>query len=96
MQLRDIMTVGVVTIGVREPVSAARAEKHRHRIRHLVAVDGIRVAGILSERGLGGLTADEAPSDRTVQDLMTSIGDSWQRPACDQPADVSSGEHIWP
>jgi len=53
MRLRDIMTVGIQTIGPDETASAARTKMKRHRIRHLVVVDGGRVAGIGSERDLG-------------------------------------------
>lgn len=70
MRLRDIMTVGIVTIGVREPASAARAEMRRHRIRHLVVVDDGRVAGVISERDLGSVSG--AGRDRPVQELMTA------------------------
>jgi ribosome-associated translation inhibitor RaiA len=53
MRLRDIMTVGIRTIGPDETASAARTKMKRHRIRHLVVVDGGRVIGIVSERDLG-------------------------------------------
>jgi len=53
MRLRDIMTVGIQTIGPDETASAARTKMKRHRIRHLVVVDDGRVAGIVSERDLG-------------------------------------------
>lgn len=71
MRLRDIMTIGIVTIDLREPATTARAEMRRHRIRHLVVVDGGRVAGIISERDLAGVNGVEARHDRPVQELMT-------------------------
>jgi acetoin utilization protein AcuB len=71
MRLRDIMTVGIVTIDLREPATAAHAQMRRHRIRHLVVVDGGRVAGILSERDLGGDQGVQARPDRPVRELMT-------------------------
>ena len=40
MRLRDMMTVGIQTIGPDETASAARTKMKRHRIRHLVVVDG--------------------------------------------------------
>lgn len=72
MRLRDIMTVGVVTIDVGEAASAARAEMRGHRIRHLVVVEGGRVVGILSERDFGSVGEDAARGDRPVGELMTS------------------------
>jgi CBS domain-containing protein len=71
MRLKDIMTIGIVTIDLREPATAARADMRRHRIRHLVVVEGGRVAGIISERDLGGVNGVEARHDRPVQELMT-------------------------
>jgi CBS domain-containing protein len=59
------MTTGIVTIGPLETVRVARAEMRRHRIRHLVVVDGEDVVGILSERDLGG-------SGGSVQELMSA------------------------
>jgi CBS domain-containing protein len=60
------MTTGIVTIGPLETGRAARAEMRRHRIRHLVVVDGEgSVVGILSERDLGRTGA-------LVQELMSA------------------------
>jgi acetoin utilization protein AcuB len=71
MRLRDIMSVGVVSIGPRESTSAARASMRRHRVRHLVVVDGGRVVGIVSERDFGR-SHGSASRDRTVEDVMTT------------------------
>ena len=54
MRLRDIMSVGVVTVGPEQTAKAALTEMRGHGIRHLVVVDRGRVVGILSERDLGG------------------------------------------
>lgn len=67
MQLREIMRTGVVTIGPTETASAAWSKMKRRHIRHLVVTEDESVAGILSERDLGG--PDD--SGRIVRDLMT-------------------------
>jgi len=66
------MTTGVVTIGLREAASDARAAMRRDRIRHLVVVDGARLAGIISAHDLSGGNGTAGRNDRTVQELMTS------------------------
>jgi acetoin utilization protein AcuB len=65
------MTVGVVTIGPHNSAIDARAEMRRHRIRHLVVVDGGLVVGVISDRDLGAVKVD-AQDGSTVQALMTS------------------------
>jgi len=65
MRLRDVVTADVITIGPHETARAALEEMRRHRIRHLVVVDGASVVGILSERDLGG-------SDESVRKLMST------------------------
>ena len=50
MQLVDMMSAGVTTIGPHESISAARARMRRHHARHLVVVGSGRVVGIVSER----------------------------------------------
>lgn len=44
----------------------------RHRIRHLVVVDGGRVVGIISERDLGRGGGVDAPQDRALRALMSA------------------------
>ncbi|HWR35579.1 MAG TPA: CBS domain-containing protein [Clostridia bacterium] len=67
MQLREIMSTGVVTIDPTEMASAARSRMKRRRIRHLVVTENAGIVGILSERDLGGPLV----RGRTVRDLMT-------------------------
>ena len=71
MRLRDIMTVGIATIDLHEPATPGRAERRRCRISHLAAAGGGRVAGIVSERDVGGELGVEARHDGPVQELMT-------------------------
>jgi CBS domain-containing protein len=72
MRLKDIMSVGVVTVGPDEPAEAAWTTMRRDRIRHLVVVDRARVVGLVSERDLGGRDGKELRKSRTVRDVMTS------------------------
>jgi CBS domain-containing protein len=68
MRLRDIMTVGIRTIGPQESANAARTKMKRYRIRHLVEVDNARVIGIISQRDLGrtGSRVDQLMSTDVV------------------------------
>lgn len=70
MRLRDVMSVDVVTVRADDPASVARATMRRHRIRHLVVVEGERLVGIVSERDLGGTRGAASRRDRAVRDLM--------------------------
>lgn len=71
MQIHEIMSPKVVTIGPREAASAAWSRMRRRGIRHLVVVDDGRVVGVLSERDLGGRSGGATRSNRVVRDLMT-------------------------
>jgi CBS domain-containing protein len=72
MRLREIMSTRVVTIGPKEPASEAWTRMRRHRIRHLVVMDGTRLVGVLSERDLGGRAGADMRTRRRVQNLMTA------------------------
>jgi CBS domain-containing protein len=65
------MSEDVVTVGVDDAAGVARATMRRHRIRHLVVVDGERLVGIVSERDLGSRKG-AARRDLSVRDLMTA------------------------
>ena len=71
MQIHEIMSTGVVTIGPGEAASAAWARMRRRGIRHLVVMDNERVIGVLSERDLGGRSGTAKRKNRVVRDLMT-------------------------
>jgi CBS domain-containing protein/ribosome-associated translation inhibitor RaiA len=71
MQLREIMSTRVVTIGPTEAASEAWTRMRRRHIRHLVVVEATRLVGILSERDLGGRAGADTRTGRRVQDLMT-------------------------
>ena len=71
MQIHEIMSTNVVTIGPREAASAAWSRMRRRGIRHLVVMDEDRVVGVLSERDLGGRSGAATRKNRVVRDLMT-------------------------
>lgn len=71
MVLADIMTPRVVTVRATEPASAAWTRMRRRGIRHLVVMDGGNVAGVVSERDLGGRSGAVQRRGRTVGSMMT-------------------------
>src|SRR5688572_12980668 len=71
MRLRDIMRTRVVTIGPAETADAAWTRMRRRGIRHLVVMEGTRLAGVISERDLGGREGIRLREGRAVGDLMT-------------------------
>lgn len=71
MRLAEIMTPRVVTIKSSEPASAAWARMRRRGIRHLVVMDMGDVAGVVSERDLGGRAGASQRRGRTVGSMMT-------------------------
>ena len=72
MRLREIMRSRVITIEAKQPASVAWSRMQRHRIRHLVVLDGSHLVGMVSERDLGGRSGDALRRGRTVEELMTS------------------------
>ena len=71
VRLRELMSAKVVTIGLTEAASTAWSRMRQHRIRHLVVTDNGSLAGVLSDRDLGGHRGSQLRKGRTVQDLMT-------------------------
>jgi CBS domain-containing protein len=74
MRLLDIMSRDIKTISPNADTAAARDAMRANRIRHLVVVDGREIAGIISDRDLGGRTgaAGKTSQAMTVGDLMTT------------------------
>lgn len=52
MQIRNMMTAPVHTIGFDQTVAMARQRMQTHDVRHLVVLDGGRVVGVVSDRDL--------------------------------------------
>jgi CBS domain-containing protein len=71
MQLREFMSTNVLTIDLTQPASTAWSRMRQHRIRHLVVTDNGSLAGVVSDRDLGGHHGGQLRKGRTVQDLMT-------------------------
>src|SRR5690606_22563106 len=70
MRLRELMQPRVVTIEASEPASMAWSRRRQHRIRHLVVTSHRELAGIVSERDLGGPKGEDVRRNRSVADLM--------------------------
>jgi len=71
MRLGELMQQRVVTIDSHESASAAWSQMKRNRIRHLVVTSDGDLAGVISERDLGGRHGEEARRNRSVEDLMS-------------------------
>jgi len=72
MRLRELMRTRVVTIESGEGAGSAWSKMRKHRIRHLVVTESGSLAGVISERDLGGRSGDEIRTGRTVGALMSS------------------------
>lgn len=71
MQLRDIMTTSLISIGPDETASEAWSRMEHERIRHLVVMEDGQMVGILSIQDLGGRKGEAIREGRTVRELMT-------------------------
>lgn len=71
MQLRDIMTTNLISIGPDETASDAWSRMEHERIRHLVVMEDGQMVGILSIQDLGGRKGEAVREGRTVRELMT-------------------------
>ena len=65
------MRTRVVTIDPAETADEAWTRMRRRGIRHLVVMEGTRLAGVISERDLGGREGARLREGRAVRDLMT-------------------------
>lgn len=71
MRLNELMHPRVVTIDSHDEASAAWSQMQRHRIRHLVVTSDGELAGVVSERDLGGRHGEDARKGRSVEDMMS-------------------------
>jgi len=71
MRLGELMQQRVMTIDSHESASAAWSQMRRHRIRHLVVTTDDELAGVISERDLGGHHGEMARGGRSVEELMS-------------------------
>ena len=70
MRLQEIMRTRVVTIESGESATAAQSRMRKHRIRHLVVTSHGELAGVISERDLGGPHGGNGRTASSVGDLM--------------------------
>jgi CBS domain-containing protein len=71
MRLQEIMTAPVVSIGADKPATLAWSRMQDQDIRHLVVTENGRLAGVVSDRDLGGRNGGALRKNHAVRDLMT-------------------------
>lgn len=71
--VRDLMSVGVVTVSPGTSLGDARAKLHAHRIHHLIVVDGKQVVGVISYRDLVGKGDELAVREVMSRDVVTVV-----------------------
>lgn len=71
MRLADIMETAVDTIGLDDSAEAAWERMRLGRIHHLVVMNEHAMAGVISDRDLGGARGARLRDGRQVRDLMT-------------------------
>jgi len=72
MRVYEVMSKDVETVKPAVHASEARTRMRQRKIHHLVVTQGSQLAGIISERDLGGMKLPKSLGDFTVSDLMTS------------------------
>lgn len=71
MRAFEIMTEGVETVSADLTADEAWETMRRKGIHHLVAMRGQELAGVLSDRDVGGRSGEAVRVGQTVADLMT-------------------------
>jgi CBS domain-containing protein len=72
MRVYEVMSKAVETVKPAVHASEARTRMRQKNIHHLVVTEGRELAGIVSERDLGGPKLPKVLGKWTVGDLMTS------------------------
>lgn len=72
MRLDDVMSRGVLKVAPWATAELAWQMMQLKNIHHLVVVDDGAVAGVISDRDLGGRRGPAVRAGRTVSDLMTT------------------------
>jgi CBS domain-containing protein len=72
MRVAEVMTSPVQTISASTKADDAWTTMRDKRIHHLVVLDGREIAGVVSERDLGGRRGAATRANHTVGDLMTT------------------------
>ena len=72
MRVYEVMSKAVETVKPAVQASEARTRMRQRKIHHLVVKQGSELAGVISERDLGGAKLPKSLGTWTVGDLMTS------------------------
>lgn len=72
MRVYEVMSKAVETVKPKVAASEAKTRMRQRHVHHLVVTDGLELAGVVSERDLGGPKLPQALGKWTVADLMTS------------------------
>ncbi|HEX6641059.1 MAG TPA: CBS domain-containing protein [Thermoanaerobaculia bacterium] len=71
--VRDLMSLGAVTVSPVASLDEARAKLHAHRIHHLIVVDGRQIVGVVSYRDLLGKGDELAVREVMSRDVVTVV-----------------------
>jgi CBS domain-containing protein len=71
-KIGEVMSRPPKTIGEDVPVSTAKGQMKRDRIRHLPVLSAGRLAGIISDRDIRIAESFQGPGELLVKDIMTS------------------------
>ena len=72
MRVYEVMSKNVETVKPAVHASEAKTRMRQRKIHHLVVTRGTELAGIVSERDLGGPKLPKGLGPCTVEDVMTS------------------------
>ena len=72
MRVYEVMSKAVETVKPNVQATQAKTRMRQKKIHHLVVTQGVELAGIVSERDLGGSKLPKTLGKWTVEDLMTS------------------------
>lgn len=95
MRVYEVMSKAVETVKPAVHATEAKNRMHQRNIHHLVVTDGSQLAGIISERDLGGPKLPKALGKKTVGDLMTTpVVTVTTRTPVRRAAALMKGRHI--
>lgn len=72
MRLQDVMSKNIEKISGGEPAADAWERMQQKAIRHLVVMEGNDLAGVISERDLGGKRGETLRRGKLVRELMSA------------------------
>jgi CBS domain-containing protein len=71
--VKDLMSVGAVTVSPAASLDEARTKLQAHRIHHLIVVDGRQIVGVVSYRDLVGRDNELAVRQVMSRDVVTVV-----------------------